>query len=702
MYSIPIWKKSPFLRLLLPLMAGIILQWYGQLPVLSCWYVFGLSFIGFVTFFFIPYFKRYKLIFLSGIFATTLFLSLGALLIWHRDIRHDENWFGNNYHANVGLVATMEEPLVEKTKSFKANATVNFILENEKKIPVHGKIILYFKKEVSDEHTDSILSQLNYGSQIIFTKSLQEIKNSGNPGGFDYKRYALFQGITHQVFLKPGEFELLKTKNETRLNTFLFSVREKVIHIIRNSILGEKEQGLAEALLIGYKDDLDQNLVQSYTNTGVVHIIAISGMHLALIYWLLSLLLKPLQQKRKVRWLRPLIIIAGLWFFSLLAGAQASVVRSAVMFTAIVIGESLSRKASIYNTLAASAFILLCYNPYWLWDVGFQLSYAAVLSIVIFMRPIYNWFYIRNKILDFIWKLNAVSIAAQVLTVPLSIFHFHQFPNYFMLTNFIAVPLSSIILLGEILLCAVFFIPFAALWVGKILSWLIGIMNSYIEKIEQLPFSLWDGLQINIVQTILLYILAAGTGFWLLDKNKMGFKIALLGLAGFLLIRSYSFIEANRQQKIIVYNIPQRQAIDLLKGRNYLFKGDSDLLRDDFLRNFHLKPSRILNRIPVNSELNNTSGGNNYFDWDSKKILLINSSVNFSETEKKPTVDLLIISKNPKINITNLSKSFEIKQMVFDGSVPQWKIILWKKDCDSLKIPYYDVSERGAFVMKVD
>lgn len=149
MYSIPIWKKSPFLRLLLPLMAGIILQWYGQLPVLSCWYVLGLSFIGFVTFFFIPYFKRYKLIFLSGIFATTLFLSLGALLIWHRDIRHDENWFGNNYHANVGLVATMEEPLVEKTKSFKANATVNFILENEKKIPVHGKIILYFKRKLA-------------------------------------------------------------------------------------------------------------------------------------------------------------------------------------------------------------------------------------------------------------------------------------------------------------------------------------------------------------------------------------------------------------------------------------------------------------------------------------------------------------------------------------------------------------------------
>lgn len=700
-YSIPFWKKSPFLRLLLPLIAGIILQWHGQFPLWYWWIVLSFGLIGFLAFFFIPYFKRYKLIFLSGAFATILFLSLGALLTWQRDIRHYENWFGNNYHANEGLIVTMDEPLVEKNKSYKANATVNFIIKDEKKIPVKGKIILYFKKEISGEQADSLLNQLNYGSQIIFNKPIQEIKNSGNPGGFDYKRYALFQGITHQVFLKPGEFELLKTKNETWLNTFLFSVRDKVIHIIRNFIPGEKEQGLAEALLIGYKDDLDQNLVQSYTNTGVVHIIAISGMHLALIYWLLSLLLKPLQRKKNIRWLGPLLIIAGLWFFSLLAGAQASVVRSAVMFTAIVIGESLSRKTSIYNTLAASAFILLCYNPYWLWDVGFQLSYAAVLSIVIFMRPIYNWFYIRNKVLDFIWKLNAVSIAAQVLTVPLSIFHFHQFPNYFLLTNFIAVPLSSIILLGEILLCAVFFIPFAAILVGEVLSSLIGIMNSYIQSIEQLPFSLWDGLQINIVQTILLYGIAAGAGFWLLEKNKMGFKIALFSLAGFLFIRAYSFMEANRRQKIIVYNVPQRQAIDIIQGRNYVFKGDSDLLTDDFLRNFHLKPSRISNRVPVASESNEMEGENKYFVYGAKKIMFISKSVYFAITGNKQPVDLMVISKSPKINITNLANSFEIKQMLFDGSVPAWKIKIWKKDCDSLHIPVHDVNEKGAFVMNI-
>ncbi len=700
-YTTPFWKKSPFLRLLIPVMAGIILQWDRQIPVQLWWYVLAMSFMAFALFFFIPFFKRYRLSLLSGIFVSILFLALGALLTWHKDIRHNENWFGNSYRSKDGLIVTLDEPLVEKNKSFKANATVNFLLQNETKIPVAGTIILYFKKDTIDGKNDSLLQHLTYGSQIIFRKPLQEIKNSGNPGGFDYKRYALFQDITHRVFLKDGEFETLENKNEHWLNKFLFTVREKVIAIIRKFIPGEREQGLAEALLIGYKDDLDQNLVQSYTNTGVVHIIAISGMHLALVYWLLALLFKPLRQKKQTRWLRSILIIAGLWFFSLLAGAQASVIRSAVMFTCIVIGESFARKTSIYNTLAVSAFILLCYDPYWLWDVGFQLSYAAVLSIVIFMQPIYNWFYIRNKLLDLIWKLNAVSIAAQVLTVPLSIFHFHQFPNYFLLTNFIAVPLSSIIVLGEISLCVLFFIPFAAGLVGKLLSWLIGIMNSYIERIESLPYSLWDGLQINVVQTIFLYVIAGGAGYWLLEKSKPGLKIALFALLGFVCLRTYSFIETNHQQKIIVYNVPQRQAIDIIQGRKYLFEGDCDLLRDAFLRNFHLKPSRILYRVPVTSQLNNTSGENNFFVIGSKRIMLINKSVYFSKSEKKKPVDLLVISKNPKINLTDLANSFDIKQVVFDGSVPTWKINSWKKDCDSLGIPAFDVNEIGAFVMNL-
>lgn len=352
--------------------------------------------------------------------------------------------------------------------------------------------------------------------------------------------------------------------------------------------------------------------------------------------------------------------------------------------------------------MAVSAFLLLCINPFWLWDVGFQLSYAAVLSIIIFMRPVYNWFYIPNKLLDFTWKLNAVTIAAQILTVPIGIYHFHQFPNLFLLTNFVAVPLSSVILLGEILLCCVSFIPPVAVLIGKLLSFLIRIMNNYIQEIETIRFSLWDGLQISITQAVLLLFFAAGVSYWLMEKQKKGLVTGLAALLLFVSLRSYSFAKSESQQKIIVYNVPQKKAIDFINGRNYRFAGDSDLLADDFARNFHLKPSRILFRIKEDRQLENLTIFENYARFLNKNVLLIDRSLHFKPAENKPVVDLLVISKNPKLYIGSLSKSLDIKQVVFDGSAPSWKTRYWKKDFDSLRIPWHDVTTQGAFVMRLN
>lgn len=689
------WKKAPFVRMLISLMTGIIMQWFWQLPPAVWHLLLAGCLLTVISFFYFPLFKRYRFGFLNGIAILLPFIAIGALLVWQHDIRHSKNWVGHQQKENSSFVVTLEETPVEKNKSFKADASVTHLIENNKAIPLKGKIIVYFKK-------DTLLPVLEYGSQIVFRKSLQEIKNAGNPGGFDYKRYSLFHGITHQVYLKTEEFIALQETNKKWLPGFLEATREKVLTILRDNIKGDKESGLAEALLIGYKDNLDKTLVQSYTNTGVVHIIAISGLHLGLIYWLLIQLLKPMQRRKYVKWLRPLIIICGLWLFSLLAGAQPSILRSAVMFTCIVLGETLTKRTSIYNTLALSAFLLLCYNPYWLWDVGFQLSYSAVLSIVIFMKPIYNLFYTKNKLLDFFWKLNAVTIAAQILTLPVSIYHFHQFPTHFLLTNFVAVPLSSLILLGEIFLCIISFIPAVALFIGKSLSWLIWLMNSYIEKIEALPFSLWDSLQISITQVVFLFVFIIGVSYWMLEKRKTGLKIGLIALLSFFILRNFSFWQRNKQQKIIVYNVPQHQAIDFINGRHFFFAGDTGLLKNDLARNFHLKPSRVSQRIGRPDSLNSFLSNKNYISFCNKNILLLDSTVSFNQSVTRYPIDLLIISKNPKLYISRLNNSFTINQVVFDGSVPAWKLKYWKKDCDSLHIPYHDVSEKGAFVMNLN
>ncbi|MBA2500712.1 MAG: ComEC/Rec2 family competence protein [Chitinophagaceae bacterium] len=685
-----ILKRAPFIRLLLPLMAGIILQWHQQLPVLMIITVLVSAGIFSVALFLLPLFKKYQSGWLAGLFISLVFASFGALLVRTQDIRNNPDWLGNHYEPGQLMVLSLQEDPVQKKKSYKAVASVRWIKQGDTLKKITGDVIIYFQK-------DTVITNYKYGQQLIIQKELQPIKNSGNPGAFDYKRFCLFEDITHQVYLKSNEFVVLPDKDTRWFKEFLINTRQKVINILRRNIKGEKETGLAEALLIGYKDDLDKNLVQAYTRTGVVHVIAISGLHLGMIYLILVSLLKPLKKNKKSKWLVPIIIISFLWLFSLLAGAQPSVLRSALMFTCIVLGENLSRKTSIYNTLALSAFILLCINPFYLWDVGFQLSYAAVLSIVIFMQPVYKSIYIKNKLLDGFWKLNSVTISAQILTLPVSVYHFHQFPNLFLLSNFVTVPLSGLILYGEILLCALSFMPIAANAIGNILTVLIKLMNGYIEKIDAIPFSLWDGLQISLTQAALMVVIIAAASYWLFYKNKKAFTISCLGLMLFFLLHAMSYYHAKNQEKLIIYNVPGYPAIDFIKGQKAFFTGHEALLRDEFIHNFHLKPSRTYNRINEAMYDISQHHSNKFFEYGNKKILLVNSGIKNLDTTFRLPVDLMIISGKPYLDMDIILKAFSIRQIVMDGSVPAYAIERWKPFLDHQKIPYHSVAEKGAF-----
>ena len=683
-----LWHKAPFLRLLLSLTVGIILQWYVPLSlfVLLCFFSITLAFVSIYSFTGIK--QRFQLGVINGVFIYLLFVSIGGLLVWTNSIQNDKAWLGHHYKADDFVTVTLDEPLVEKTNSYKALAHIETLSASDSVKTAKGQIILYFKK-------DSLLPPLGYGSQLVFRKPLQEIKNAGNPGSFDYKTYSLFQGTTHQVYLTNDDYTVLPTRKTNAFQEFIYESRVWVVGTLKKYISGEKEQGLAEALLIGYKDDLDKNLVQAYSNTGVVHIIAISGLHLGLIYWLLLGLTKPLKRHKNLVWLRLVLIIGSLWLFSILAGAQPSVLRSALMFSIIALGEVMLRRSNIFNTLAFSALILLCINPFWLWDVGFQLSYSAVLSIVLFFQPVYNWYRPQNKALDFLWKMTAVTIAAQIFTLPISIYHFHQMPLLFLFTNFIAVPLSSVILIGEILLCALFFITPVASLIGSVLQQFIYWMNSYVEQLDRLPFAVWNSLSITIPQTILLLVFAIAGCYWLMEKHRRFARIAGASFAFFILLRAMSFTTASDQKKLIVYNVPKHTAIDVMQGRSYWFVGDTALLYDDFARNFHLQPSRIMHRVSAHQTIADLRS----FALNGKQVVVIDETFPLVKSLPKPIVDVVVLSKNPKLYITSLLNAFTVKQVVIDGSVPPWKAALWKRDCDSLKIPFYNVADEGAFVM---
>lgn len=682
------WRKAPFVRLLLAFAAGILLQWYLSFPFSALVGTAGFCLFLLLLYLFLPLRGKFKWQVFHGVLIAFLLATAGALSVWRADVRNRRDWIGHYYKPGDFALVTLQEPLVEKPNSYKALARVEALFQNNRLRPVTGRALFYFKK-------DTFVNALRYGTQILIAAPLQPIRNAGNPGSFDYKRYTLFQGITHQVYLTDRNFSVLAQHHTDTWKEILFSSRSNVLEILRRYIGGDKERGLAEALLIGYKDDLDKNLVQSYSNTGVVHVIAISGLHLGIIYWLLLLLTKPLKH-RKISWLRFLTIVAALWLFSFLAGAQPSVLRSALMFTVIALGTVIVRRTSVYNTLALSAFLLLCINPFWLWDVGFQLSYAAVLSIIIFFRPIYTWLYFPNKALDFIWKLLAVSLAAQLLTLPISVYHFHQFPVLFLFTNLLAVPLSSVILIGEIVLCAVYFIEPVARLLGFVLEKMIRFMNYFIEQMDTVSFAVWNGLSVSVVQTVLLYGIIAGVGFWWLEKKRTGLWAALGCLLTFIILRTVSFMETTRQKKVIVYNVPKYRAIDVMDGRKCYFLGDAALLQNEMLRNFHVQPSRILHRIDVN---NITFVPQRIFSFYGKRIVTVDETGLLPAND---SADVLVLSKNPRLYMTDLCKRLKIKQVVIDGTVPQWKARLWKGDCDSLRMACHDVSEKGAFVMNVE
>ena len=690
-----LWKQAPFLRLVVPLMAGIAVQWYAKCPAWLAWTAFILSITGFAFFNRRVSFRQYRFGWINGVFINTCLLALGMLLTWYGDAGHRQNWLLRYYRANDIVTVVLQEPLTEKPNSLKAAAAVVQLQRGDSSYPVSGNIIIYFKK-------DSSLHLPGYGAQLVLQKPLQPIRNSGNPGSFDYERYTHFRGIAGQVYLLPGEYLVLPQKKEQWLHHWLLATAEKVLQLIRRYIPGEKEAGLAEALLLGYKDDLDKTLVQSYSNTGVVHIIAISGMHLGLIYWLLSLLLHPLKKRKETKWLRPLLIITGLWLFAFLTGGGPSILRSAIMFSCIVLGESFNRKTSIYNSLAASAFILLCINPFWLWDAGFQLSYTAVLSIVIFMKPIYNWLNFDNKMVDGVWQLMAVTLAAQVLTTPVSIYHFHQFPVYFLLTNLLAVPLSGIIILLELLLCAFVPVPAMAHITGQVLQQLILLMNGFIEYAEDLPLSLWNGLQINTVQLILLYGLITSLCYWLMQKNRTAFISSLACLLCFLSIRSWSFICARQQQQVIVYNLPRHQAIDFISGRNCFFKSDSLVYADEYLQNFHVRPARILYRAAVGKGLPALQSAGSAFMFNNSSIVLVEGGLAGAAPPEKIKADLLILSKNAPAGLAELLQVFNCRRLVFDASCPLYKVNKWKAEAAKLGLYCFSVVDNGAFVMNMD
>ena len=528
---IPFWKKTPFFRLLLPLIAGIITEYYAQPPIYILWFLLVAGFIFVFIQNKLSFYFRYRFPVIYGLTIHLFLFAVGIAITMCHELRFDLTHFSKNTKKEKLYRLQLEEPPTERAKTYKAIASVTHLIIEGKQIPVSGKCYVYFKKEGNAKN-------LNYAS-VVYTKSIPKPIASSDTSSFDFRRYAAFQKIYHQLYLKEKDYNSCGIDDSFSIYAYLFRVRDTLIGIIHQYISDANYAAVAIALLTGYRAELDRELSATYQSTGTIHVIAISGMHLALIYFLLQMLFRPLNRFKKMRLWNEVFILLFLWLFSLLTGGGASVIRAVIMFSFISLGKLLNKKGAIENALAASAFFMLCYNPYLLWDIGFQLSYAAVLSLVIFMNPIYELLTIQNPMLDGLWKMNAVTLSAQILTLPLCVYHFNQMPLLFLPANLIAVPLSTLALYGLLLLAGISSVPLLGNFAGKLIAWLIQWMNDAMTYLSAYRFAVIDELTPGLIDIIFLYGIISFSYVFYLTANK---KYLFGGLGCVLLIAIKSVI----------------------------------------------------------------------------------------------------------------------------------------------------------------
>ncbi|TAG09605.1 MAG: ComEC family competence protein [Sphingobacteriia bacterium] len=662
------WWQFALIRITIAYTTGIVIGAYIHLPHEWMLVIFGFFFLCWLSFSLLPIQKKYRFGFMGGFALNGLFICIGLLLL-------SVNTTPSPLQSSVIINAE----LTEKTNSYQTTAAMG-----------NNNLLIYLKK-------DSTALTLKEGTELRLHKLPLRIKSASNPGGFNFKIYAASQSIHYQIFLNPRDYTIIQQHPIAYTKALLTQMRNKILYILQRYIKGNKERSVAEALLIGYKKNLDPDLLQAYSSTGVVHIIAISGLHLGMIYGLLLLLLKPLKKISYGKWLKPILILIVLWLFTILTGATPSILRSAIMFSFIILGEQQGRTNYTLNTLAASAFCILVYNPLYCWDIGFQLSYTAVLGIIIFSKPIEKLWFIENGILRYCWQLCSITLAAQIFTLPLLLYYFHQFPNLFLFTNFFAVPLSGIILYLEILLLVLAPIPFLANPIGTLTQQALYYLNRLIENTAALPFATTNFIQVSLIQTICLYGIVIGVSCWLWQKKTIYFMGALGCTTLFIVLRSVSMIECQQQNKLLVYHAPKFTAIDILEGCSNHYLGNPALLEQPLLIRRYLTPSRTLYRAANICNTTSSQLRPPFIFGGNKTILLLQQNTVLPTQIVDKKIDLIILSGSPKYMLEEISSRFPGALFVFDSSNPLWKIERWKKEAEALHLRHHSVPDQGAF-----
>jgi competence protein ComEC len=690
----------------MPFIAGII--WLLATTInISVTTLLWLALICFAGLLFSFYLLRsnYSLRWIAGLFSNLSLFILGACMVACSNIRNQslEEPSAKPINEKVYLCRIDAAP-VQKSRSTAGIAWLIAELDSLKSwSPVKKKILVYFKG-------DSLNKSLKYGDLIIISGDLQSFAGPQNPHMFNYRQYLINRQIYCQVFLEPGRWRSLGRTRSNPIKSVAEECREKCLEIFRKFKVDGQDFALVSALLLGRTEYLEKEIMKEFSHAGVIHVLSVSGLHVGIMYVVADRLFFFLKRGRKSRKAHQILILVCIWAYAFIAGLPSSVVRAALMFSLIAAGKMFKRSSESYNIVAVAAFLQLIINPYDITQVGFQLSYVAVLGIFAFYKPVNEMISPSNRISAGIWSILAVSMAAQLATFPLACHYFNMFPVYFLLTNLIVVPLAAVITYFAVFLLAAGAAGMTFEWLALPLKWSLRFMSGSVEYIQSWPGAVIEPINLPTWQVILVYSAIAGIFiFWVLDFRKGAF-IAIASLLVFFMLADKNLYEQMQTSEIAVYQVSGHTAIDLFHQHQAYFICDSALMADPGKIEFQVKPNRInggirdvrVINIKEKATLSYPGAWVNYpfIFFNGKRIAIVDSQWKNRLPGETISCDVIIYSGNSGINPENLIKQVRMDKVIIDSSVPFYRADQLMQFFRKEGIPFHSVRQEGAFVMQ--
>lgn len=705
------FRQNPLLRIIIPFIIGILSVPHNATYInkihISILIILFLIFI-FSAFFLIKFYK-YKHKWINGLISIIYFYIIAYILTSLTFENKNNEHFSYSKNNDKLLIVEIKNTKKSQNNCIKAEADVLYKSINKKWTKTRGRILI----NIQTNGTKSC-KQICYGNRLIICCNYYEIQAPKNPGDFDYKDFLTKKRIFHQAKLDSNNYIFIG-ENKYSLRGLTQKIREKLLNIFTYYGIKDQEYAVSSALVFGYGDELDNETRKQYTSAGAMHILCVSGMHVGVVYLVINFIISIFTGKNKKNKLKPILIILSIWFYAMLTGLAPSVFRASAMLSFVIIGNSLSRKTSIYNTLCASALLILICDPQLIKNIGFQLSYIAVLGIVTFYEPIRKIYLPKNKFIQKTWELIAVSIAAQIATCPLAMLYFNQFPNYFILTNLIAAPLSGFIIYTAIATIIISPVNWAGNIFAQILNYLILILNNSLAIIEDLPYSVTTGININQAQCILIYGIIISFFLTIETKRKFCMWLSLTLLLILFTFSSIKDIFTSNKRLFVVFNNYNGSVIGFYNGKNSLVLADTNIISKS--KNSSMQPAwekvyegiKKTIAIPIDKKYLiyhnfNFRKEEQLIHFYRKKIIILDKYFYLNRNCKyKYEVDCIVIKKNYKINnaeeVLNLINP---KMVIIEGNVPQLISNKWKKYCTENSINFFDVKKNGAFILNIN